>query len=262
MENDQQKEWAVILGGSSGLGLATAKKLAAEGFNLCIVHRDPRVYLKKAKEAFTAFRESGVEVLTYNKDALRADVRTDILVDLQTKMQSAKIRVLVHSIARGNLKMLHHAEEPSLERQDFELTNQAMALSFFEWTKAILQARLFTPAASVIGFTSEGSHKAWPHYAAISVAKASLEALIKNMAAEFAPYGIRTNGIQAGVTDTTSLRMIPGSEMLKEHSIQRNPFQRLTAPEDVANVVYLLCRPEALWINGAIIPVDGGEHLR
>tara|TARA_R110000850_G_scaffold140828_5_gene262400 strand:- start:553 stop:723 length:171 start_codon:yes stop_codon:yes gene_type:complete len=55
--------------------------------------------------------------------------------------------------------------------------------------------------------------------------------------------------------------MIPGSDYLKKQSIQRNPFGRLTKPEDVADVVYLLSQKEASWINGAIIPVDGGESI-
>ena len=55
--------------------------------------------------------------------------------------------------------------------------------------------------------------------------------------------------------------MIPGSSEIKKHSLQRNPFDRLTLPEDVANVVYLLSKDEAGWINGTVIPVDGGEHI-
>ena len=62
-------------------------------------------------------------------------------------------------------------------------------------------------------------------------------------------------------TNTASLRMVPSSKYLKKHSLLRNPFKRLTLPEDVANVVYLLCKDEAAWINGTIIPVDGGEHI-
>ena len=56
--------------------------------------------------------------------------------------------------------------------------------------------------------------------------------------------------------------MIPGSEEIKKHTKKRNPFKRLTTPEDVANVVSLLCQDEAAWINGCVIPVDGGEHLQ
>jgi enoyl-[acyl-carrier protein] reductase I len=55
--------------------------------------------------------------------------------------------------------------------------------------------------------------------------------------------------------------MIPGSSEIIKHSVIRNPFHRLTQPEDVANVVYLLSTDEATWINGTIINVDGGEQI-
>jgi NAD(P)-dependent dehydrogenase (short-subunit alcohol dehydrogenase family) len=76
-----------------------------------------------------------------------------------------------------------------------------------------------------------------------------------------APFGIRSNIVQAGVTDTPALRMIPGSAHLKAQARIRNPFGRLTTPEDVANAIYLLSLPESAWINGAIIRVDGGERI-
>ncbi len=126
---------------------------------------------------------------------------------------------------------------------------------------AIFEAKLFASDARIISFTSEGNTKAWKNYAAVSAAKTALEAITRNIALEFAPYGIKANCIQAGVTDTASLRAIPGSELIKAHSLLRNPFKRLTLPQDVANVVYLLSKDEAAWINGTIIPVDGGEHL-
>jgi NAD(P)-dependent dehydrogenase (short-subunit alcohol dehydrogenase family) len=56
--------------------------------------------------------------------------------------------------------------------------------------------------------------------------------------------------------------MIPGSEQLAKFAQKRNPFNRLTMPSDVANVVYLLCTKEAAWINGTVIKVDGGESLQ
>ncbi|MEC8885276.1 MAG: SDR family oxidoreductase, partial [Bacteroidota bacterium] len=93
-------------------------------------------------------------------------------------------------------------------------------------------------------------------------AKAALEAIIRSLAFELAPLKITANCIQAGVTNTESLQLIPGSDQLIAQALERNPQRRLTTPEDVANVVYLLTKPEANWINGAVIPVDGGEHLR
>ena len=67
--------------------------------------------------------------------------------------------------------------------------------------------------------------------------------------------------IQAGVTDTPALRAIPGSGQLKSQARLRNPGGRLTTPEDVAGVIYLLSLDEAGWINGELVRVDGGEHI-
>ncbi|MBW8682752.1 SDR family oxidoreductase [Chitinophaga rhizophila] len=254
--------WAVILGGSNGLGLATAHKLAQHGMNICIVHRDARIELPRIEQEFAAIREMGVSLLTFNADALQSVKRTDILSSLQTAMgANGRVRTLVHSIARGNLKAMLKPEGAVLTNDDFHITLDSMAISLYDWTRALITQGLFAADARVLSFTSEGSSRAWAHYGAVAAAKAALEAITRNMALEFAPLGIRANCIQAGVTDTRSLQAIPGSEALITHTKQRNPFHRLTTPADVANAVYLLCKEEAAWINGAVIPVNGGEHI-
>jgi NAD(P)-dependent dehydrogenase (short-subunit alcohol dehydrogenase family) len=78
---------------------------------------------------------------------------------------------------------------------------------------------------------------------------------------EYAPYGIRCNVLQAGITETPALAAIPGSAHLKSQARLRNPFGRLTTPADVANVIYLLSTDEAAWVNGTVLRVDGGEHI-
>jgi NAD(P)-dependent dehydrogenase (short-subunit alcohol dehydrogenase family) len=85
--------------------------------------------------------------------------------------------------------------------------------------------------------------------------------LSRSLAAELAPRGIRCNVIQAGVTDTPALRRIPGADQMKAFARGRNPFGRLTTPEDVANFIYLMSLPEAAWVNGAVLCVDGGESV-
>lgn len=256
----QHNQWALILGGSSGLGLATAQKLAKHGLNICIVHRNRRSEIPQIEVEFLKIKNEGVELLTFNEDAFKPETRTRIINTI-TKLKNGCIKILVHSVAKGNLKPMVSDGSPTLKNDDFHLTLDAMAFSLYDWTKAIFEAKLFAEDTRIISFTSEGNTKAWQNYAAVSAAKTALEAITRNIALEFAPYGIKANCIQAGVTDTASLRAIPGSEKIKEHTLKRNPFKRLTKPEDVANVVYLLCKKEAKWINGCIIPVDGGEHL-
>ncbi|MDB2385531.1 SDR family oxidoreductase, partial [Polaribacter sp.] len=176
--------------------------------------------------------------------------------------EKAKIRVLVHSIAKGNVKPMYSKEETVLQHDDFRITLNAMAISLYDWFKDLFNQGLFAADTRIISFTSEGNSKAWQNYAAVSAAKSTLEAITRNIALEFAPFGIKANCIQAGVTNTASLNRIPNSNVMKKHTVERNPFGRLTIPEDVANVVYLLCKDEAAWINGTVIKVDGGESLR
>ena len=101
------------------------------------------------------------------------------------------------------------------------------------------ERKLFSEDARVLGLTSEGNRIAWKGYAAVGAAKVALESVSRSIAVEMASLGIRSNIIQAGVTDTPALRMIPGNDHLKAQARIRNPFKRLTTPADVANVVYL-----------------------
>lgn len=261
-EFETHEYWALILGGSSGLGLATAKKLAKHGMNICIIHRNSRSQEETIAAEFESIRAEGVQFLSYNIDAFKTEKRNEVISELtQILGETGSVRTLVHSVAKGNLKPMLSEDKPTLNSEDFNLTINAMAISLYDWTQAIFDANLFADDARIISFTSEGNTKAWKNYAAVSAAKVTLEAITRNIALEFAPHGIKANCIQAGVTDTASLRMIPGSEDIIKHSLLRNPNKRLTTPEDVANVVYLLSKDEASWINGCVIPVDGGEHI-
>ena len=260
-EFKDQNYWALILGGSSGLGYASACKLAKHGMNIIIVHRDRRSEIPDIEEAFDDIRKSGVQFESFNIDAVQKEKRNDLIAEIKNILgENGKIRTMLHSIAKGNLKPMT-GTEILLENIDFQLTIDAMALSLYDWTQAIFKEKLFAKDARILSFTSEGNKKAWKNYAAVSAAKVTLEALTRSMALEYAPYGIRANCIQAGITVTRSFQMIPGNETLRVHALKHNPFRRLTVPNDVANVVYLLSKDEASWITGTIIPVNGGEHL-
>ncbi len=257
--SENTNNWALILGGSTGLGYATALKLAQHGMHICIVHRNARIHMPAIESNFERIKDTGVNLLSFNIDATNAEKRLQIAKELVVR--NIRMKVLIHSIAKGNLKPMLSDTNMSLRNDDFKITLDAMALSLYDWVKSINDHNLFSEDARVISFTSEGSQKAWKNYAAVSAAKSALEAITRNIALEYASQGIRANCVQAGVTDTQSLRMIPGSEELIGHTKIRNPFNRLTKPEDVANAVYLLCKKEAAWINGTIIKVDGGEHI-
>lgn len=301
--------WALILGGSSGFGLATAQRLAEHGMNLLIVHRDRRGAMRRIEPEFEKLKGLGVQVHTWNADAVSAEKRPELLDQIQSALgESGRIRVLLHSIAFGNLKLLTsekridrtapqalaeklgvdadalvaaanelfgegedglHAltsapaypDSSFLDEEDFARTILSMGTSLLGWTQGVYDRGLFTSDARVFGLTSEGNEVAWKGYAAVSAAKVALEALARSIAVEFGPKGVRCNVVQAGVTETPALAAIPGSGHLKAQARLRNPFGRLTTPQDVSGVIHLLSLDEAAWINGEVIRVDGGEHI-
>src|SRR5688572_13667370 len=302
-------QWSVILGGSSGFGLATAKRLGALGMSVCAVHRDRRAMLAKIEPEFEKIRASGTRLLTINTDALDAEKRHEVIDQLASEMGGGRVRVLLHSVAFGNLKLLvteskakrqsaaaelasrlgvdagqlqkaidelflsgnsqalglasapEYSDKHFLDEEDFARTIHAMGTSLLGWVQELWSRGLFAADARVFGLTSEGNEVAWKGYAAVAAAKVSLESLARSIAVEFAPYGIRCNVIQAGITHTPAQDAIPGSAHMRAQALSRNPMGRITTPEDVANVIGLLASDEAGWINGEVIRVDGGEHI-
>jgi enoyl-[acyl-carrier protein] reductase III len=264
MEQPNSNTYALVIGGSRGLGLATVQKLLGQGIPVIAIHRDRRILWPEVQKDFEALSSLPAKFHSIQKDAIKPQARAEIITEIQSILgRSGKIRILVHSLARGNLKPMNSPiSENTLTESDFAITGEAMATNLYGWIRSMEENGLFSEDVRVIAFTSEGSRKVLPGYGAVAAAKASLEAIVRQIAVEFAPRGIRANCIQAGVTDTDSLRMIPESNKILEASLVRNPFQRLTLPKDVANAVYLLCLPEASWITGNILKVDGGESLR
>jgi enoyl-[acyl-carrier protein] reductase I len=263
---EKKGRWALILGGSSGFGLAAAQRLAANGMNIALVHRDRKGRMSQVEVEFEKIRRTGVSLLTFNADALAPTVQLEIVSTLARELGEARrVRVLLHAIASGNLKPLvaplPASAELVLEDEDFAQTVYAMGTSIATWTRLLSARRLFTEDARVLGLTSEGSKLAWRNYAAVSAAKAALEATVRAMAVEYGPHGIRCNVLQPGVTDTPALRLIPGHEEMLARAQQRNPLGRLTTPADVAGVISFLCSDEARFINGAVLHVDGGEAI-
>lgn len=260
MVKDLQDQYGIILGGSSGLGYASAVKLAQHGMNLIILHRASRLQKEELEDQFQTLRDYGIELLTLNMDATREEHIVKAIFIIRSFIINNRINLLLHSISKGNLKPM--IGEQVLNTGDFQQTVHSMGISLYSWVAQLYKEELFTKPARIISFTSEGSSKPMKGYAAVSAAKSVLESITKSIALEFASEQITANCIQAGVTDTGSLERIPGYEELKSESMKRNPQHRLTVPEDVADVVYLLARSESQWMTGNVIKVDGGESLQ
>ena len=94
-----------------------------------------------------------------------------------------------------------------------------------------------------------------------NLAKAGLESATRQLSIELAQYEISVNTLQAGITDTKALRLIPGSEKMIEKATQSNPHKRITTPSDIADFIELMIHYKSSWLTGNIIRLDGGEDI-
>ncbi len=265
-----REKWAVVLGASSGFGAATAKAWAKAGFGIVGVHLDLRGTKAMADAVREEIESTGVPVVFHNVNAADEERRRQVIEATGALFEERRaagadpfIAGFLHSLAFGaTLSYVSTGSDAKeLSQKQLEMTVDVMAHSFIYWVRELFHAGLITNGSRVYAMTSEGATRAVPTYGAVSAAKAALEAHTRQLALELATEGVTVNAIRAGVTDTPALRRIPGHEDLLAVASARNPSDRITTPEDVADALVALCSPLTHWITGNTIGVDGGELM-
>jgi len=261
---DSNKDYALILGASSGFGEAVALELASEGFNILGVHMDRGAGLTKVEQIKRQITDHNVEELYFNLNAASDKNREQVIQrcrdHFKIKNNNGRIKVLLHSLAFGSLApYIHNDPKERLSQKQMDMTLNVMAHSLVYWTRDLLLADLLTQGTKIYAMTSSGSLRVTPFYGAVSAAKAALESHIRQLALELAPYGITANALRAGVTFTPALRKIPGHETMIDLALSQIPFKRLTQPLDIARFIASQATSDEVWNTGNIINLDGGE---
>jgi len=255
--------WCLVLGASSGFGAAASIAFARAGLDVVGVHLDRRATLPSADAVRKAVEACGRRSRFFNANAANAKKRAEIVEELRGWMADGpRIRVLLHSLAFGTLKPLVARERAqAVTPAQMAMTLDVMATSLVDWTEALVAADLLERGGRVFAMTSEGGRRVIPSYGPVAVAKAAIEAVIRQLALELAPLEITANAICAGVAETPALAKIPGSAEMLEVSRRRNPRGRLTTPDDAAGVLVALSEGACGWLTGNVIRVDRGEGI-
>jgi enoyl-[acyl-carrier protein] reductase III len=235
----------LVTGGSRGIGRAIAVRFAELGASRVVVG-----YLRNdtaAEETAAELRELGAEAVL-----LRGNVSSERVAGEVAEL--GRLDVAVHNAATG---VIRPALEVDQKHWDWTLSANAWALVAL----AQAAAPAMEPGASIIGVSSLGSVRVLENYVLVGTSKAALESLVRYLAVELAPRGIRVNAVSAGVVETEALDHFPNREQMLEAARTRTPAGRMVEPGDVADAVCFLCSQQADMVRGQTLVVDGGYSL-
>jgi enoyl-[acyl-carrier protein] reductase III len=234
----------LVTGGTRGIGLAIALRLVRDGASRVVLG-----YMRNDTAAAAAVElvsATGAEVVL-----VRGNVSSPSVIE--ELAGAGPYRVVVHNAATG-------VARPALEIEDkhWDWTMNANARSLLALARAT--APSMEAGSSIVAISSLGSQRVLDNYVLIGTSKAAIESIVRYLAVELAPLGIRANTVSAGVVETGALEHFPNKdEMLR--SVERTPAGRLVAPEDVAAAVSFLCSDDAAMVRGHTLIVDGGFSL-
>lgn len=230
----------LIWGGTGAIGAATARALAGAGREIHLVGRD---------EARLA--ALGTEL---GASTSRADVEEPEAFARVTAEAGAALSGLVYAIGSINLRPLARLTEADFAR-DFRLNAMGAALAMQAALPALKAA---SEGASVVLFSSVAVAQGFPAHASVSMAKGAVEGLTRALAAELAP-SVRVNAIAPSLTRTPLTAGLISNPKIAEGIAQMHPLGRLGEPEDIAALAAYLLSPQAGWMTGQVIGVDGGR---
>jgi enoyl-[acyl-carrier protein] reductase III len=235
----------LVTGGTRGIGKAIALRLAREGAG-----RIALGYLRNDSAAEAAAEEvlaAGAEPIL-----VRGNVASDKVVG--EFASHGPYGAVVHNAATGVIRSALETED---KHWDWTLGANARALL----SLARACAPEMEPGSSIVAVSSLGAQRVLENYILVGTSKAALESVVRYLAVELAPRGIRANAVSAGVVETEALEHFPNREEMLQGGRTRTPAGRLVEPADVAGAVVFLCSPDAEMVRGHTLVVDGGYSL-
>lgn len=241
---------ALVTGGSRGIGKSIASELGRRGATVIIN------YLKNHEAAKTTVEELKLQGIKTTR--IKAHVGEEAAIDsLISKIENqfGQLDILVNNAASG---VMRPTTELSVKHWDWTMNINARG----PWMLSVAASRLMPDGGRIINISSPGSTWVLPAYFAVGVSKAAIEAVTRYLAVELGPKGIAVNTVSPGFVMTEALNAFPDQLGIRDIASRPTPAGRTITPEDVSNVVAMLCSSDAEMIRGQVIVVDGGETLR
>ncbi len=237
---------ALITGASRGIGRAVARRLAREGYSVCINFLERE---DKARELAAEIEAAGGRTMIFQADV--ADPEAVLAMGKAVKERFGPISLLVSNAGIAGQIQIQDVQEAQWQRY-FDVNVKG----FKNCVQAVLPDMLAKKAGSIVSISSIWGTRGASCESLYSATKHALIGLTKSLAMELAPSGIRVNCVAPGVIDTDMVQVL-GQETLSELAAM-TPLGRLGKPEDIAEAVAFLGGEKASFITGQVLTVDGG----
>ncbi len=239
----QGRPVAVITGGTRGIGLSIAKKLADEGYALALIYQRHHQFARQARDIL----RKTVPVEIFQSDVRHWDTLRDTIASIHTAW--GPISVAVHNAASGVARPLL---ETTLRHFDFTLEVNAGGL--IGLAQAVVP-KMATPGR-IIAISSLGARVSYPDYGLVGASKAAMEAIVRQLARELGSQGITVNAIAPGPIPSPTLSHFEQGESWVQKFIEKVPMHQALSDNDVTQA--LCCLIQQQMINGQTLTVDGG----
>ncbi len=250
-------EYALVTGGSRGIGRGIVLKLAQSGAKVAVHYYQKE---DQAKATLEKLRAAGSDGFLVQADVCKPEEIRRMFARVKSEFGALDIFV---SNARPEVPTFYDGPMTiSLEMFDFAMDSQAKA--FLVAVREALPMMRDGGRIIAMTYAPGGRFGSWQPWVAMGAAKAALEVLCRYFAVALAPRQITVNAISPGWTEDSVLNTLPeaAQDMIRNwHQSGWTPMRKLGTPADPGNAVSLLCSPEANWITGQILDVDGGASL-
>jgi NAD(P)-dependent dehydrogenase (short-subunit alcohol dehydrogenase family) len=245
---------ALVTGGGSGIGLAAARALLADGASVTLMGRTPEK-LEAAAASLAPDAPSGATVAVFPGDV--------------TDEEQVAAAVTAAALPTGGLQICVAAAGDGT-------VSPIIATSAEEWHRVIavsLTGVFFTlkhaggaiaeaGGGAMVAVSSLAGQVTHRHMGPYNAAKAGVDMLVKTTADELGAVGVRVNGVNPGIVATDLVAMITPEDEVGTSYLDNMPIRRFGQVDDVAPAIRFLCGPESSWITGVCLQIDGGHHLR
>ncbi|MGV0788628.1 SDR family NAD(P)-dependent oxidoreductase [Mycolicibacterium sp. XJ2] len=242
MSNGRSDRAAVVIGAASGIGLATARALAAEGDRVTLADRDVDGARQHAAELGDPHTAVHVEVTD--------EVSVQALFD-----QTGPLDVVVNCAGFSNVGMI-----TDLAVEDFRAVVDVCLNGAFIVAKHA--GRVLREGGSLVSISSLNGRQPAAGMSAYCAAKAGLSMLTQVAALEWGPRGIRVNAVAPGFVHTPLTAPAAAVPGVVEEYVENTALGRAGTPEDIAEAVLYLCSPKASWLTGEVLDLNGGAHMK